>query len=339
MESQLQHSETQESTHSDDRDRSELSLDEHLEQEQKEIAELDKANTEQESDEVSTGEESEGEGEEDGEEEGYTPSTKYKILDEEHEFDPKLKGALNKETEPIIRELYEKAHGLDAVKASRERVTQEREEIRGNYNNLVGEVGRIINYKKAGDLQSFFESVQLDDNTIAKYILEKAQIAQLPPEQQAVYNERETLRKRMNALEDNFRNVQTVSSNQSVQDRVAKLDTHLGDSKVQPYRESFDARNGKDAFKNAVMEYAAAKWHATQQDLTVDQAVQGFIKMSGLQVPKGQPKPGPNANKRVVSKPQVKTIPNYGGSQASITAQKPKSIADLKKIRIEKFGS
>lgn len=269
----------------------------------------------------------------------YKPTGKYKVLDEEHEFDPKLKKLLTKETEPIIRELYEKAHGIEAIKTSRAQVTKERDEVRGNYNNILGEVGRVMNYRKSGDLQSFFESVQLTDQEVAKYILEKVRISQLPPEQQAVYNEREQLRKRMNHLEQNFQAAQTTGQNAEVQARVTELDSVLSSASTSQIAKSFDARNGKGAFKQAVMEHGAQKWYATKQDLSSQEAVDSFIKMTGLSVPKGQPKPGANVTKRVVARPQVKTIPSYGGGQASVTAtRKPKSVEDLKRIAKEKFG-
>lgn len=308
---------------------SELTLDDHIEKEQAEIAELDKANEESEASEPKEGEESEEDGE-------YKPNTKYKVLDEEHEFDAKLKGLLNEETEPIIRELYEKAHGLDAIKNSRAAVTRERDEVRGNYNNLVGEVGRILNYKRAGDLQSFFEGVQLDDQTIAKYILEKVRVSQLPPEAQEVYNEREALRKRLNGLEQNFQSIQANGANAEVQARMTELDSSLQDDKISQIAKDFDARNGKGSFKQSVMEHGAQKWYATKTDLSAKEAVESFIKMTGLTVKQGQPKPGPQATKRVVARPQVKTIPNYGGGQASVTAtKKPRSVADLRKLAQE----
>jgi len=182
------------------------------------------------------------------------------------------------------------------------------------------------------DLQSFFESVQLDDDTIAKYILEKVRINQLPPEQQAVYTEREALRRRMNTLEQNFQNAQAQGNNAEVQQRLQSLDTILADVQMKRLTEDFDARNGKGAFRTAVISYAAGQ----QKDLSANEAVSGFIKTFGINVPKGPPKPGVNATKRVVARPKVKTIPNYGGSQASVTAtKKPRSVEDLRKLARE----
>lgn len=319
--------------------RSEQGLDEILEGEREEISEIDEANAESDEEEEaeSDGDDEQVESEDDEQTAGeYKPSTKYKVLDEEHDFDPKLKKFLTKETEPIIRELYEKAHGIDTIKVGRFQAITERNEIQGNYNNLLGEVGRIMNYRRSGDLQSFFESVQLPDDTIAKYILEKAQIAQLPPEQQAVYNEREAFRRRMNTLEQNFQVMKATGDNSEVQARVSELDSVLKSSETSRIAKDFDSRNGEGSFKQAVMEHGAAKFYATKKDLSAAEAVESFIKMTGMKVSKGQPKPGANATKRVVARPQVKTIPNYGGGQASVTAtKKPKSVDDLRKLARE----
>jgi hypothetical protein len=296
----------------------EESLDERIAKEREEIEALDK--------------EEEGEGDEkvEGEEEGeYQPNTKYKVLDEEHEFDPKLKAILSKETEPIIRELYEKAHGIDTIKASRTQAVKERDEVQGNYNNLLGEVQRVLHYRRAGDLQSFFESVQLDDNAIAAYILEKIRVSKLPPEERAVYNERETLRKRLNGVEQNLETMRTTGSTREVQDRLNSLDQVLGGELMKQTVDGFDARNGKGAFRTAVISWAASQ----QKDVSVNEAVEGFMKTFGVTAVKAQPKPGGDPTKRVVTRPKVRTIPNYGGGQASVTAtKKPKSVADLRKL-------
>lgn len=336
-ESQHPQSESQESIpETTTETKGEQSLDEIIDAEQKEAEALDESDSEEDVDEAEDGDDSDSE----EESEDYKPNPKYKVLDEEHEFDPKLKSLLTKETEPLIRELYEKAHGIESIKESRTQAVKERDEVRGNYNNLVGEVGRILNYKRAGDLQSFFESVQLDDNTLAKYILEKARIAQLPPEQQTMYNERETLRRRVNALEQNFQGVQTANANAEVHALTSELDNVLADGQVSRLVKDFDARNGKGAFKTAVINHGAQQWTITKKDLTPAECVESFTKMVGLSVPQGQPKPGAMATKRVVARSKVKTIPNYGGGQASVTAtKKPKSTEDLRKILREMQNS
>lgn len=328
----------------------EQSLDNHLDQEREEIAELDRANEEEpaeEEGEVSENEEeteaasedSTGEDETDDEND-YVPNAKYRVLEEEHEFDPKLKKLLTKETEPIIRELYEKAHGIEAVKRSRDTVTQERDHARQQLNGLNSEVQRVLGYRRAGDIRSFLEAVQLDDNTLAQYLFQKAKIAELPPEQQALYNENEAIRRRMNGMEESHRQSAAASESTAVQARIAELDAVLSTDEFSPLVKAFDARNGAGSFKQAVMGHGHSQWLLTKKDLSPKEATQGFIKMTGIQVPKGRPAPGPNANKRVVARPKVKTLPNMSGSQASVTAVgKPRSIEDLKKIRREKFGS
>jgi hypothetical protein len=313
-------------------------LDEHIENEREEIAEINKANSEDAKDDEEP-EEAEGEGSEDdeeGAEEGdgankeYKPNAKYKVLDEEHEFDPKLKKLLTKETEPIIRELYEKAHGIEAIKQSRTQATRERDEVQGNYNNLLAEVGRVLNYRRAGDLQSFFESVQLDDNAIAAYILEKIRVSKLPPEERAVYNERETLRRRLNGVEQNLATLQTNGSTAEVQNRLNSLDQILGGELMKQTVSDFDARNGKGSLRTAVINWAASQ----PKDLSANEAVEGFMKIMGINATKAPAKAqGANPTKRVVARPKVKTIPNYGGGQASVTAtKKPKSVDDLRKL-------
>jgi hypothetical protein len=318
----------------------EQTIDEHIEKEREEIASVeasDKEEHEPEEEEADTegqdddaGEEPDGE--DDLEDEGaYKPNAKYKVLDEEHEFDPKLKKLLTKETEPIIRELYEKAHGIESIKSSRTQAIQERDQVQGNYNNLIQEVGRVMNYRKAGDLQSFFESLQISDDEVAKYILEKVRVSQLPPDQQAVYTEREALRRRLNGVEQNLHTMQTQGTSTAVQERLTALDTILGGEMMKRTVSEFDARNGNGSFRTAVIQYAAGQ--GPNKDLSADEAISGFLKTFGINVPKGQPKPNVSATKRVVARPKVKALPNYGGGQASVTGQKkPRNVEDLRKL-------
>jgi hypothetical protein len=46
----------------------------------------------------------------------YKPNTKYKVQDQEYQFHDSLKELVNEETEPILRELHEKAKGLEIIK-------------------------------------------------------------------------------------------------------------------------------------------------------------------------------------------------------------------------------
>jgi hypothetical protein len=70
----------------------------------------------------------------------YTPNTKFKVMDKEHEFDawlaPHIKDA---ETEKKAKELYEKAYGLDYVKPKYEASQKELEQYKTTYNSLYND--------------------------------------------------------------------------------------------------------------------------------------------------------------------------------------------------------
>ncbi len=293
------------------------------------VSKLEAADAKPGADEVADPEEGDG----DATEDEYKPNTKYKVLDQEHEFDPKLAAILDKDTEPLIRELYQKAHGLDSIKEKLQSTRAERDQYGQGYQQLNSEVGRIMGYKKSGDLDSFFEALQMSPVEVAKWVMEKAEIENLPPEQKAVYTERELLRRRMNALEANFQSVSGQHEQQAVQTRIAELSGALQKPEHVDLVKSFDSRNGAGAFQKAVTDHAAAQFHATQKDLSVPEAITSFMKMYGIEAPKPAAKPAAVATDRVVAKPKAKTIPNIGRSQASVTAEKkPSSIEDLRKL-------
>lgn len=350
----------------------EQSLDQHLEAEQAEVAAQDEASQAEEStgelegvgedasEEVADdgdGAAQEGDGEE-GEPEGgdeaqaeeadgdgdveYVPNTKYKVLDKELEFDPKLHKHLTKETEPLIRELYEKASGLDAVKQSRDQFRAQAQETEATLQSFAGQVNEVMGLLKSGDLEGFFQQVQLTDDQIAKYILEKARIAQLTPEERSVYTERDLLRRRNANLAKEHQSASTEAQTTATQARMQALDIHLAAPEQAPLVKEFESRNGAGSFRKSVAEYARSVWYSEKKDLSPEEATKAFIKFAGLQMPTtAAPKPGTvDVSKRVVSKPKAKTIPNYGSGQASVTSEKkPKNLDELKKYRKDKYGA
>jgi hypothetical protein len=203
-----------------------------------------------------------------------------------------------------------------------------------------------MGYLQNNDLDSFFESLKVDEMKIIRWAAQKAAIAELPPEQAAVYNERDQARRRMNQLEQQVHSVTDQRSNEAGVARANLLDAQLtGNETFKSIASEFDKRNGPGSYRNAVMQNAHSVWVSSngKKDLTPEEAVSEFNKTMGLTAPKPTskvaPKPGVTAARRVVARPKVKTIPNVGGSQASaLTSSKPKSIADLKKIAKEKFG-
>ena len=330
----------------------ERSLDEILASEQQEVAEIDEANAADEGEEAPAGKKTASEGEEAGEEaeDGeespgeYKPNLKFKVQDKEHEFHKSLHGLVNEETEPVLRELHEKAMGLDIVKPKLEATRQQLTQVTQQHQSTISEVGRVLGYLNAKDFDSFFESLNVPPHEVAKWLAEKIEVERLPPEQKAVYTEREQLRKRLNTLEGTVQSVTSQHADATGQARLAALDAKLAsDETVRSIAAGFDERNGQNAFKRAVAIHAAHVFNAQKRDLTPDEAVEDYIKTMGLTAPaqsKVTPKPGVQATRRVVARPKVKTIPNYGGSQASaLPDRKPKSIEDIKKMRREKYGS
>lgn len=283
------------------------------------------------------------ENDDDEDDSDYKANAKYKVLDKEHEFDPKLAKLLTKETEPVIRELYEKAHGIETIKEKLQHTRGERDQYQEQFQQLGSEVNRIMGYRKAGDLDSFFEALEMNPVDVAKWVMQKAEIENLPPEAKAVYTEREMLRRRMNAMEQQLHSTSSRAESEAVQARIGQLSDTLAKPEHVTLVKSFDERNGQGSFQKAVMDHAAAQWHATKKDLSVPEAIASFMKTYGIQAPAqataSKPAPGAAPTNRVVSKPKAKTIPNLGRSQASVTAEaKPKSVDDLRKIYKEKYA-
>lgn len=301
---------------------------------------------EPEAEDGDTGEAEEGEVEPEAEGAGvvkeYVPNTKYKVLDQEKEFDPKLHAILDEETEPLIRELYEKADGLPTIKEKLTATRQDLEKVGGQFNQLVGNVQRIMGHAESEDFDSFFEDAGIPIDKVAKWLMEKARIANLPEEQQALYNERQLLKKRLMSEQASSTESLSRAQQQQTDARIQLLDINLASPDRQPVVTWFDSQNGEGAFKKAVVNYANSVWHAERKDLSPQQAVEDFIKVMGVKPPaSATPKPGQAATtKRVVAKPKAKgAIPNFGSGQTSVTAEKkPKNLDELRKYTKQKYG-
>lgn len=275
----------------------------------------------------------------------YTPNYKFKAADKEHEFDKSIQTLIkDAQTESKIRELYEKSHGLDAVKANRQELRQENRQIKEELGAYKEEINELKHYYSQGDLDSFFQKLQIPENVIYQWVVDKAKLSQLPEDQQAVYNEKRqaalqnrTLEKRLQALEVSRQEAESQSKMYGLQSEFAKPD-------VAQFAKAFDSKMGKEhAFWEAVCELGEYVYLKSdgKQNLTpaqcVQQAMSAYSKfidptqMGAAQPTAGAPATAPQAN-------PVKVIPNVGGKSVSPTARKIKTLDELKEYA-KKFGA
>lgn len=263
--------------------------------------------------------------------EGYMPNYKFKVHDEEHEFDEVLRPVIkDTESEKKIRELYEKAYGLDVVKPKYQKIKEEKSQIEENYYDLVGRVSKLQNYAEQGDLESFFRGLNIDDDKVYKYALEKLKYQDMTPEERKAFDEQTEIRRTNMTLQEKnqmLEQQQRKIKHDQTQNEVASL---IQSQDYKPLAEAYDARLGSGAFKEEVWRTGYNHWIQTGEDLQPAKAISivaDRVKKLGITQAANQAAnaaQGPSAH-------NIPTIPNVGSGAGSPARKTFKTFDELRK--------
>lgn len=261
----------------------------------------------------------------------WEPNYKLKIMDEEREVDEMLRPLMkDAESEKFVRELCEKAYGLEWQKPKYEELKEKYPELENKYNEFYGQINDIVSLRDK-DLDAFFDAVGLSEDQIAKHMLEKVKRMDLPEDQRRVYDEFSETRRKNYDLEKQLQVEQERNQQVAVQARTHELSTVLERPEIAAYAKAYDtARKKTGAFKEAVVRHGTAEWNINKRDLGAEQAVHDTMSFLG-DAYKGQ-QAHPVAAQ--VDAP-LPVIPRVSGKSVSPTGKVPRSIEDLKKLSAE----
>lgn len=274
----------------------------------------------------------------------YEPNYKFTIGDKEHEFDEFLRTAIkDKQTEEQLRQLYTRAHGLDAIK-DRHKQTQEylkseraeKEQLQGFYQELDG----FINQR---DFGAFLERTGIDKNLVFEWVKQELEYQEMDPNKKYAYDRDREFRKNSYAESARLKHLEQQNQQILTQQRNFELDAALSKPEVAEVLKAFDEvarRNGTPTFREEVINRGIAKYHVTKQDLPADAVVSEMVKMFGHMVaPKAQPNPQSTPAPQTVVNAKPPVIPHVGGGNTSPVERQVRSLDDLEKIRNEHFAS
>jgi hypothetical protein len=272
----------------------------------------------------------------------YAPTYKFKVMDEEKEFDDFVRPIVNKENEAKIRELYEKAHGLDHIKPKYQETKQQYEMTRKELQDFQKGVQDIVAWREK-DLGVFFEKLKVTPDKIYQWALEQLKREELPEDQKRVYNEAETLKRRNYELEQERLQFEERATTEAVQARQLELGQVLSSSDIGPLAEQYDARVGKPgSFYNLVVRHGQTEWMMSEgkRDLSPKEAVDEVVKMLGLsaQVPGQGATSNEPARTKVVTHNKPVVLPNVGSGNASPTGKTFRTLDELRKHAKEMAG-
>lgn len=270
----------------------------------------------------------------------FTPNYKFKVHDEEKEIDEMYRGLIkDQETEKKIRELHEKAYGLDVQKPKYEKMKNEFQEVSTKYGNIDKSLKQLSAYVQNGDLGSFFQATQIPKQMIFEYVKKELELMEASPEQRAEVERVQAERRRLYSLEQENSDLKTRFETESQSARVMELSTALASPVVSSVATSFDAKMGSGAFKMEVIKHGLAVSQTTGETISVQQAVQETVekwKSFFGEMPQASASQGGSMETASQAQAPKPTLPNVSGRSASPLKAGPRSIDDLKKIAAAK---
>jgi hypothetical protein len=273
----------------------------------------------------------------------YTPNYKFKVLDQEKEFDEWIRTAVNKDNEAKVRELYEKAHGLDHVKTQRDQEKTRAGTLESKLNQLVQEFSEVHGLHEK-DFGLFLDKLKIPRQVAAQWLMKEleAQEAEtkLPESMRGMYNQNKELSKRLYDMEQAFEKLSTSRSTETVSARRSDLQSVLSRPDIKSFVDQYDARLGKPgSFEQMVARHGSAEWEASQgqTDLTAEQAVTAVLSMLGhTPTPPSQAAPqagGSTQPPKVITQAKPTVIPNVGrGVSAPTAGKRPKNLTELRAL-------
>lgn len=273
--------------------------------------------------------------------EEWKPNYKFKVMDKEHEYDDFIKPVVTKENEARIRELYEKAIGLDSAKPKhvelQKQVKEHYQPLEQNFKKFNDTIAVLDKMVAKDDYDNFFKELAIPEQKIMEWAVKKAQLMQLTPDAQAQYNNEVTSRQRLYQLEQQNQAFQQQFQGLELQTREFQLNTELSRPEVSPIVQAFEANAGAGAFRNEVIKRGQYYAHVHGKDIPVEQAVSEVLGILG----KAYSTPnnasagttGVQTNTIPTTKPAV--IPNVQSQGTSPVKKAVRSLDDLKKLSKE----
>jgi hypothetical protein len=277
----------------------------------------------------------------------WAPDFKYKVKDETFDMEDWTKDLIkDKETEEKLKVLFSKGHGIEDIKSDRASLRQENEELNTNFASTSEELGNmkqslelISNFVKNDQMDLFFEALQIPEDKILKFAIERLKYRELPQEQRQQIDAQRNTEKRLQEAE--WQNQQLTSQQEQaiIHQRVAQLDHALSDPNVVNVAQTFDTRAGREgAFKEQVI-MMGNHYDATYgQDLSVQEAVKKTVEQySGILGTNQATEPVANVTTPTQTPNQVAqakpVIPNVRGRNTSPVRSSPTSIDDLRNLQ------
>jgi len=300
--------------------------------------------------------------------ESYKPNVKFKagvyntetktFEQKEHDIDPAFHSLMkDAESEKKVRELHEKAYGLDGVKArliETRGQLQESEKLSAGYKNAIEGARKI--YRSAVEsgnmlkLDGFFERLKIPKEVVLNYALAHAKLHEMPEAQRTAILATMQAEQRADALEE--QNSQFASDAEHSQQQIlqTQFDSMMARPEIASLEQAFDAKFGREGLlQDEIIRFGEHAFVKEKKVLGPEQVLKRVLEYYNYQAPTpGQAPTQQSASAAVPpaapgTKPVVKrttqTIPNLQGRSTSPVGKKKfTSIDAIKAHRKAEFG-
>jgi hypothetical protein len=263
--------------------------------------------------------------------ETYAPNYKFKVLDKDHEIDEWMRPFIkNQEIEKKVKDLYEKAYGLESIKPKHHAVKEELEQTKAKMAQTEKALDILGKYVSENDFDSFFEGLNIPKDKILGYALELVKREQMSPEQKAQWEASKQAREAARYYEVQNQQLQQSQQQFAVQQRTFELDIALSQPEAKAVSDAYNAGMGSpEAFKDYCIQIGQA-YAARGQDIPANVAVSEAIKHLRAVNPAIGSATTAGVS-QVVQPSQKPVIPNIQGRGTSAVKPTVKSLDDLKK--------
>ena len=289
--------------------------------------------------EPAEGGESGGESKEAGEEDkgaeppAFTPNYKVKVMDNEVEIDDFLRsGITDAEKEKKVRELYEKAYGLDHYKTKYSNLETTHKEILPKFQQYEGVLATLAEARNQGDVERILELAGVDEDKFWTFVKSKVEFLQKSPEEQAEINRVRELQMRERHSQVELHTMREQYQQQLRDMKNFELQNELSKPEVAEAVKGIDARLGQPgSFVQWVRNIGMMEFQRTKKDISAKEAVERVLKLAGWEH-QGQAASQQATVVAPVVQKGLKTLPKINNASGGAVGGKVRSLADLQKL-------
>lgn len=281
----------------------------------------------------------------------YVANTKFKVLDQEKEFDDWAKPLITtKEMEEKFRDLYTKAHGLSKIKTERDSLRTEFDNFKGSvvkeYGPIVQNFTHLSNLagqaRQSNDWGQFFQAAKIPVQSIIQWSARAVAELEKNPNYLNEIQTNYQSKQKFTSLEEENRSLKQQLQQTYSQGKETELEWTLKTPEVQTLAQSFDTRLGQGAFRNEIIRHGAMIEMTEGRVASASEIIED-LKKKYLFAPQAPNTPNQNVQMEQVQmggNPDVQqssdgkpVLPNIKGRSTSPAKTVIKSTDDLRRIR------